>query len=808
MATPGSAREAARLAELRAYGILDTPAEASFDDIVDLAAYIAGTPTSLISLVDDRRQWIKARHGSSLIETTREVAFCTHVVVSEAPVIVPDTRTDPRFVDNPLVTGEPYIRYYAGFPLVTPSQHVLGTLCVIDGKPNSLDPAQVAQLEKLSRRVLTELELRRELRNIADEHDRLTRSETRLARANSLLEVVTTAQTAVLHGEPVAEIHATLLERFLTLTQSEFGFIGEVLHDERGRPYLRTHAITNIAWDEPTRRLYADNRASGFEFRKLDTLFGAVLTTAQPLISNGPANDPRRGGLPPGHPPLRAFMGLPFFKAGRMVGMVGVANRPGGYSVELADFLAPFLATCGSIVEACRAEAALQASNAALEAVHADLRRSHTELTQVLDLLAVATLAIDAEGTITYVSEGSLALLGVGAEAIGRPWTDVIPFDPNLRASIMASFALPERERGRFGARLQLGDEVHRIEVDVRDDPRAPEHRILFVYDVSSAPLHRDSSVPRHAGLVGDSEGMRGVYDLIDQVAVGNWTVLVEGETGTGKELIARAVHAASQRHDGPFVAVNCAGLTDTLLASQLFGHIKGAFTGATRDQPGLFEAAAGGTLFLDEIGDVSLTMQRTLLRVLQERELTRVGETSPRKVDVRIVAATHRDLQAMSRRGEFREDLLYRIRVARIRVPPLRSRREDIPELVAHFLADDQVTHGKDVRGVDPHALALLQDHSWPGNVRELRGTIEHAVVRATDTLLRTRNLPSELVPRLSTAEPTSEEEDPSRGSEAEAILAALRQAGGNRSKAAKLLGISRATLYRRFLALGLDPV
>jgi DNA-binding NtrC family response regulator len=297
---------------------------------------------------------------------------------------------------------------------------------------------------------------------------------------------------------------------------------------------------------------------------------------------------------------------------------------------------------------------------------------------------------------------------------------------------------------------------------------------------------------------------MRRAFQQIQDVARVDSTVLIEGETGTGKELVAGALHAVSHRKDQPFVPVNCAGLTDSLLASQLFGHRKGAFTGAVGDQKGLFEAAEGGTLFLDEIGDISMTVQTSLLRVLQEKEMTRLGETRPIKIDVRVIAATHRDLKEEIAEGRFRADLFYRIRVARIEVPPLRARREDIPLLAEWFLRESRATTGKPIHHISDDAMRALMDYRWPGNVRELKSGIEFAVIRCKGKVLRVDDLPPEigLPVALNTA---IGQQPPKDGAEEERqrLLSALERAGGNRAAAARLLGIGRTTLYRRLADL-----
>ena len=283
------------------------------------------------------------------------------------------------------------------------------------------------------------------------------------------------------------------------------------------------------------------------------------------------------------------------------------------------------------------------------------------------------------------------------------------------------------------------------MEVDVQDDPRDPPAKIFFLYDVSEIyDLRRllNEKAQFH-DLVGKSEPMQQVYQQIGDLAKVDSTVLIEGETGSGKELVARAIHASSHRSEKPFVAVNCAGLTESLWGSQLFGHKRGAFTGAISDHQGLFEAANGGTLFLDEIGDIPMNVQTSLLRVLQEQEITRLGESKPRKIDVRVIAATQHNLSEEVAKGRFRVDLLYRIRVARIQLPPLRARREDIPLMVAWFLGQCRAAIGKPVQNLSQEAMQLLLEYSWPGNVRELKSAIEFAVIRCKGSVLQPKISP-----------------------------------------------------------------
>jgi len=314
--------------------------------------------------------------------------------------------------------------------------------------------------------------------------------------------------------------------------------------------------------------------------------------------------------------------------------------------------------------------------------------------------------------------------------------------------------------------------------------------------------------------IIGKNHRMQEVYSLIEQIADTDATVTIEGESGTGKELVARAIHFSSGRAAHPFVQVNCSALVETLLESELFGHVRGAFTGAVRDKIGRFEAADGGTIFLDEIGDLSPVVQVKLLRVIQERQFERVGESKPRTSDVRIITATNRDLKTLMQRGVFREDLYYRLRVVPVCLPPLRERREDIPLLVSAFIERFHRTMGKPITSVSDDALALMMDYSWPGNVRELENTIEHAFVRGNGHEIQADHLPIELRlgPTPDTAvdavAPPVERQDVrtlrrTQQDERSIILAALEAAHGSKTEAARNLGIGRTTLWRRMKRL-----
>src|SRR5512133_933328 len=281
------------------------------------------------------------------------------------------------------------------------------------------------------------------------------------------------------------------------------------------------------------------------------------------------------------------------------------------------------------------------------------------------------------------------------------------------------------------------------VELVARAVAKAAERKRLFDRNRELETQLREREGTPEAGLVGNSAGIREVTRMIEAVAYSSATVLVTGESGTGKELVARALHARSPRRSLPFVALNCGALTETLLESELFGHVKGAFTGAQRGQKGLFDAADGGTIFLDEIGDIPLATQVRLLRVLQEGEIKRVGAADSVRVDVRVIAATHRDLPKLVKAGRFREDLFYRLNVINIPLPSLRERVEDIPLLAHHFLRRYAERLAKKVRTLSPEAIELLCGHRWPGNVRELENAIERAVVLCRGEAVTPSDLP-----------------------------------------------------------------
>jgi two-component system, NtrC family, response regulator HydG len=310
----------------------------------------------------------------------------------------------------------------------------------------------------------------------------------------------------------------------------------------------------------------------------------------------------------------------------------------------------------------------------------------------------------------------------------------------------------------------------------------------------------------RFFGMIGSSAQMQQVFELITNAAQSDAPVIIYGESGTGKELVAKAIHDAGLRRKAPYVKVNCAALNESLLESELFGHVKGAFTGAHRSREGRFESAQGGDIFLDEIGDLPLSTQVKLLRVLEEKIVERVGDNRPIHVDVRIISATNRDLGRLIEAGNFREDFYYRINVIPIWVPPLRDRIEDIPLLADSFFRRLQLKSGKSIEGISNAALNVLMDSDWPGNVRELKSAFEYAFVSCQTGMIAPEHLPPNLVQRQPL--PAGKKTAPMDLDEIkkQRLVDALRQAGGNQSEAARILGISRTSVWNQMKRFGVD--
>jgi len=442
-------------------------------------------------------------------------------------------------------------------------------------------------------------------------------------------------------------------------------------------------------------------------------------------------------------------------------------------------------------------------------------RTLRTGAASILESISDGVFTVDAEWHITSFNRAAEAITGIHRrDAVGKTCSDVFrasmcEADCALRHTVKTGKPIINRSAFIVDANGR------RIPISVSTAILRDEHGHL----IGGAETFRDLSLVEElrkelegrvqvGDLVTRSVSMRNVFDLLPQIASSDATVLIHGETGTGKELLARAVHSLSPRKDKPFVPVNCGALPDTLLESELFGYVRGAFTGAGKDKPGRFALAEGGTVFLDEIGDISPALQVRLLRVLQERTYEPLGGTEARHADVRVIAATHRDLASLIRKGAFREDLFYRLNVVKLDLPPLRKRKEDIPLLVEHFVARFNRRQGKSVAGVAPDVMALLMAHDYPGNVRELENIVERAFVLCAEGKIERMHLPPELTgqPTAAPAPAGDTITAQTRAAEAQAIRTALEHHGFNRLAAARALGLHKSTLFRKIKALGIQ--
>ncbi|OGT18814.1 MAG: sigma-54-dependent Fis family transcriptional regulator [Gammaproteobacteria bacterium RBG_16_57_12] len=451
-------------------------------------------------------------------------------------------------------------------------------------------------------------------------------------------------------------------------------------------------------------------------------------------------------------------------------------------------------------------------------------------LDMLLDNLEEGVLLLDKDRKVLSINQSATSMLGQESESIvsslcpsifrgsacareceSRGYCSLM--QPKAQANKVQSIAIKRPDGSLLSLRMWAmsfpPEEEARCAVILRDCTREKE-----LEDEASERL-------RLGGLIGRSNVMRELFQHILRAAASEATVLISGESGTGKELVARALHENSSRANGPYIRVHCAALAETLLESELFGHARGAFTGATSARAGRFEAADGGTLLLDEIGEISPSIQVKLLRVLQEREVERLGENQPRKVDVRILAATHKDLSAMVEAGEFRADLYYRLRVLPLRTPALRERREDISLLASQQLGNLSARYNRGEVKLAWNTLELLESYDWPGNVRELVNALEYALVHSEGSTILPHHLPPEIQDIAARQMSTGKEgatpqaipirftnyyqAPPAATDEKAAIENALRQTGGNKAAAAKALGMSRTTLWKRLKEYGL---
>ena len=455
-------------------------------------------------------------------------------------------------------------------------------------------------------------------------------------------------------------------------------------------------------------------------------------------------------------------------------------------------------------------------------------------LRQFLDNLEEGILFLDQERHVVAINEAASRMLGQNHDTI------LNKLCPSLFKGTACARSCEKAGHCTLMANVKRGKKVQDLVVQRPDGELIPLRMWAMVLPsdeplaycavvlrdrTQEVQLEEEASNKMHlGGLIGNSAVMQELFRQILRAAASEASVLITGESGTGKELVGRALHDNSSRAQGPYIRVHCAAFPEHLLEGELFGHARGAFTGATAAREGRFEAAHGGTLLLDEIGEVPLSVQVKLLRVLQEHEIERLGENKTRKVDVRIIAATHRDLPAMVSRGEFRTDLYYRLRVLPLHLPALRERREDIPLLANAMLANILSKHqGRDLQ-ISGEALDALSVYGWPGNVRELGNALEYAVVQAEGTTILPRHLPLEIreasrlianvrtdaapAPAMAIMQRYYRPQVQQKGHEQEILLQALKEADGNKAEAARKLGMSRTTLWKKLKQYGVDTV
>jgi PAS domain S-box-containing protein len=436
----------------------------------------------------------------------------------------------------------------------------------------------------------------------------------------------------------------------------------------------------------------------------------------------------------------------------------------------------------------------------------------------IFDNIPHGIFTVDQFGTVTGFNTAAERITGWSRdEAVGRSCAEIFRSDHCEHACFLRHSMEQGEEHRDQEVKIVRKDGSERLiavsTADLRDEGGRVVGGVEMFRDLSMVEELRRQINDRYTNndIVSKSAAMESVRELVSLVAKSECTVLIEGEPGTGKELVARAIHNQGPRRDLPFVAVNCGALPDSLAESELFGYVKGAFTDALKDKPGRFAMAEGGTIFLDEIGEVSAAMQVKLLRVLQEREFTPLGGVAPVKADVRILAATNRDLSSEVGYGRFRQDLFFRLNVVRINIPPLRARLEDLPLLVDHFIARFNALQGRRITGISERAMSQLLGYDFLGNVRELENAVEHAFVVCGTGVIERRDLPPHILGEQMTSSdpvPTSAppRQHPLQDAEAAAIRQALAAHEGNRTRAAEHLGISRNTLWRKMKKYGID--
>ncbi len=735
-----------------------------------MAASFFHVPMAGISLVDEGRVWFKSRIGINAEQTARDAGLCSSAMLSQGVFYLRDAAQDERALGHSFV-ADLGIRFYAAAPLRNHDGFDLGTVWVLDQKPRELASGEGEMLRALAALAMNQMELRRYAEKVAQlEQDQRTIS-TQLREANERLNQSEEQFRDLFEEAPIAYVHQAIDTRIFRANHTAMKTLGVKPEEIPG--LLGTSFFPDT--EEAQRRL----------------------RDALPLLATG--TDEKGVVLEL----RRKDDGRPLW--------VRWWCRPdptGKYTRSM------FMDITEQVL--------LEEENKRLEERFRDFFEE-----------APIAYVVGSEAGIMRANRTAAQIFGVKPEEMaGFHWRSLFPDTPEAQRRLREALRLVGSGTDACGAGLELrrkgdgrpvwiqwwskreaGGRYARVMfLDITD--RVLMEREKARLEAQNAYLLDEIRTEQNFGdIIGGSSGLRKVMQQVQLVAPTDATVLITGESGTGKELVARAIHEQSARRERPLIKLNCSAVPEGLFESEFFGHVKGAFTGALKDKPGRFELADGGTLFLDEIGEVPLAMQAKLLRVLQEQELERVGDTRTRKVNVRVIAASNRDLKREVDAGRFRQDLFYRLSVFPIEVPPLRERREDIVPLVAHFIRQSARRMNRPEPQISKTALDQLAAYHWPGNVRELQNTVERTIILWREGPL-TFELPASQTREndqqtASTVKPGLVTRGELKRQEREAIIAALKQTNGKVSGpggAAELLGLKPSTLASRISSPGIS--
>ncbi|HSF68445.1 MAG TPA: sigma 54-interacting transcriptional regulator [Nitrospiraceae bacterium] len=941
-----------RLVALRSYEILNTQPEPAFDRLAKLAAHVCGTPYAAITFLDGARQFFKATVGFSEGDTSSAPGFCCEAVSQPELFVVPDATKDERFATHPLVTGSAQVRFYAGIPLTTVEGHALGTLCVLDRTPRQLTKEQADALLALAGEVVTELELRRTRKSLAESTFR--QDPFLLARhkadefLRALLEgTISSTGTDFLH-ELVRHVAAALGIRYsfvghllpgsrirtLAFWKGD-GFMDQFEYDLDGTPCTNVIAGETCHYAQDVQKLFPRDRdlvtmgvssylavplkdpkgkvlghlvamdvkpmnltseeitvfklfgeRAGVEIyrqvmewalKEQETMLRAITESTVPVVgeeffqalvknvaialgvdyayisemSEDRSKFRSKAGwgkgepLPPfdvpakgpcetvltrhcvHHPDqLRAlyphvqliqesgvdsYCGVPVVDlSGRVLGHLAIMDsKPMPDEARVTSILSLFAARAAGEFERLRMEA--------------QLKEDEERLRDLFDEAPIAYVNEGLDSKFIRANKTAMKSLGITPDQVeGTYGASFIPDTPDAQRRLKEAFASIGKGIDTSGVVLELRRRDNGKPLWIkwwsRPDPSGTYTRTMFV-DITEQVLMEQEKARLEAQnvylqeeikgshnfeeLIGSSTSLKKVLKNVERVAPTDSTILITGDTGTGKELIARAIHNLSQRKGRPLVKVNCAAIPAGLIESELFGHEKGAFTGALAKKMGRFELADKGTIFLDEIGELPLDLQSKLLRVLQEGEFERVGGTQTFKVNVRVIAATNRDLEQQSKQGHYRPDLYYRLNVFPIHLPALREREGDIPLLVQYFVRKFAANLGKKIDRIPERMMAALQRYQWPGNIRELEHVVERAVILSEGTELEPIEWLSQPGGKAGPGKTLTLEE-----MERQHIVDVLEHTNwrvSGEKGAAKILGLNPTTLEARMKKLGI---